>query len=118
MGAPLFVHLHVHSEYSLEDGIIPVKALARRCAERGMPAVAITDHGNLFALVKFYNAARAQGVKPLIGSEVWVHDGAEPEQPVGLILLCMDKTGYRNLSRLLSRAYLEGSRHGRPQIDA
>jgi DNA polymerase-3 subunit alpha len=118
MRAPQFVHLHVHSEYSLEDGIIPVKALARRCAERGMPAVAITDHGNLFALVKFYNAARGQGVKPLIGSEVWVHDVAEPEQPVGLILLCMDKTGYRNLSRLLSRAYLEGSRHGRPQIDA
>ena len=117
MRTPQFVHLHVHSEYSLEDGIIPVKVLARRCAERGMPAVAITDHGNLFALVKFYNAARGQGVKPLIGSEVWVHDVAEPEQPVSLVLLCMDKTGYRNLSRLLSRAYLEGSRHGRPQID-
>ncbi|WP_291521335.1 DNA polymerase III subunit alpha [Acidithiobacillus sp.] len=118
MSAPQFVHLHVHSEYSLEDGIIPVKALARRCAERGMPAVAITDHGNLFALVKFYNAARGQGVKPVIGSEIWVHDAAEPEQPTGLILLCMNKTGYGNLSRLLSRAYLEGGRHGRPQIDA
>ncbi|MHB8236739.1 MAG: DNA polymerase III subunit alpha, partial [Acidithiobacillus ferrivorans] len=118
MSTPRFVHLHVHSEYSLEDGIIPVKALARRCAERGMPAVAITDHGNLFALVKFYNAARSQGVKPLIGSEIWVHDAADLERPAGLILLCMNKTGYGNLSRLLSRAYLEGSRHGRPQIDA
>lgn len=118
MSAPRFVHLHVHSEYSLEDGIIPVKALAKRCAERGMPAVAITDHGNLFALVKFYNAARSQGVKPLIGSEIWVHDAADLERPAGLILLCMNKTGYGNLSRLLSRAYLEGSRHGRPQIDA
>ncbi|MBN6742300.1 DNA polymerase III subunit alpha [Acidithiobacillus sp. MC6.1] len=118
MSTSRFVHLHVHSEYSLEDGIIPVKALARRCAERGMPAVAITDHGNLFALVKFYNAARSQGVKPLIGSEIWVHDAADLERPAGLILLCMNKTGYGNLSRLLSRAYLEGSRHGRPQIDA
>ncbi|MBU2849498.1 DNA polymerase III subunit alpha, partial [Acidithiobacillus ferrivorans] len=118
MSTPRFVHLHVHSEYSLEDGIIPVKALARRCAERGMPAVAITDHGNLFALVKFYNAARSQGIKPLIGSEIWVHDAADLERPAGLILLCMNKTGYGNLSRLLSRAYLEGSRHGRPQIDA
>ncbi|MHB1735089.1 MAG: DNA polymerase III subunit alpha [Acidithiobacillus sp.] len=118
MSVPRFVHLHVHSEYSLEDGIIPVKALAKRCAERGMPAVAITDHGNLFALVKFYNAARSQGVKPLIGSEIWVHDAADLERPAGLILLCMNKTGYGNLSRLLSRAYLEGSRHGRPQIDA
>ncbi|MCK9188886.1 DNA polymerase III subunit alpha [Acidithiobacillus sp.] len=118
MSTPQFIHLHVHSEYSLEDGIIPVKALARRCAERGMPAVAITDHGNLFALVKFYNAVRGQGVKPVIGSEIWVHDAAEPEQPAGLILLCMNKTGYGNLSRLLSRAYLEGARHGRPQIDA
>jgi DNA polymerase III, alpha subunit (EC 2.7.7.7) len=102
----------------LEDGIIPVKALVRRCAERGMSAVAITDHGNLFALVKFYNAARSLGVKPLIGSEIWVHDAADLDRPAGLILLCMNKTGYGNLSRLLSRAYLEGSRHGRPQIDA
>ncbi|OYV81101.1 MAG: DNA polymerase III subunit alpha, partial [Acidithiobacillus ferrivorans] len=118
MSTPRFVHLHVHSEYSLEDGIIPVKALVRRCAERGMSAVAITDHGNLFALVKFYNAARSLGVKPLIGSEIWVHDAADLDRPAGLILLCMNKTGYGNLSRLLSRAYLEGSRHGRPQIDA
>ncbi len=118
MSAPQFVHLHVHSEYSLEDGIIPVKALARRCAERDMPAVAITDHGNLFALVKFYNAARGQGVKPVIGSEIWIHDPVEPERPASLVLLCMNKVGYGNLSRLLSRAYLEGNRSGRPQIDA
>jgi DNA polymerase-3 subunit alpha len=115
---PTFVHLHVHSEYSLEDGIIPVKALAKRCAEKNMPAVAITDHGNLFALVKFYNAARSQGVKPLIGSEIWVHDGADADRPASLILLCMNKTGYANLSRLLSRAYLEGHQQGRPQIAA
>ena len=118
MSEPTFVHLHVHSEYSLEDGIIPVKALAKRCAEKNMPAVAITDHGNLFALVKFYNAARSQGVKPLIGSEIWVHDEGDADRPASLILLCMNKTGYANLSRLLSRAYLEGHQQGRPQIAA
>ncbi|MGE4529723.1 MAG: DNA polymerase III subunit alpha [Acidithiobacillus sp.] len=118
MKAPSFVHLHVHSEYSLEDGIIPVKALAQRCAEREMPAVAITDHGNLFALVKFYNAARGQGVKPLIGSEIWIRDATDADRPSSLILLCMNKTGYGHLSRLLSRGYLEGNQQGRPQIEA
>ena len=118
MSDPSFVHLHVHSEYSLEDGIIPVKALVKRCVEKNMPAVAITDHGNLFALVKFYNAARSLGIKALIGSEVWIHDPADTERPASLILLCMNKTGYGHLSRLLSRAYLEGQQQGRPQIDA
>ncbi|MHB1706809.1 MAG: PHP domain-containing protein, partial [Acidithiobacillus sp.] len=69
---PGFIHLHVHSEYSLEDGIIPVKSLVKRCVASDMPAVAITDHGNLFALVKFYTAARSAGVKPIIGSETWI----------------------------------------------
>ncbi len=118
MSNPTFVHLHVHSEYSLEDGIIPVKALAKRCAEQSMPAVALTDHGNLFALVKFYNAARGQGVKPIIGSEIWIHDATDAERPASLILLCRNKIGYANLSRLLSRAYREGHRQGRPQIEA
>ncbi|PKY10251.1 DNA polymerase III subunit alpha [Acidithiobacillus marinus] len=118
MSDPSFVHLHVHSEYSLEDGIIPVKALVKRCVEKNMPAVAITDHGNLFALVKFYNAARSQGIKALIGSEIWIHDPADAERPASLILLCMNKTGYGHLSRLLSRAYLEGQQQGRPQIQA
>ncbi len=113
---PRFVHLHVHSEYSLEDGIIPVRKLVSRCVESGMPAVALTDHANLFALVKFYSAARAAGIKPIIGSEIWVHDSERPQEPYGLVLLCMDRRGFRNLSRLLSRAYLEGMAGGKPQI--
>ncbi|MCY0872336.1 MAG: DNA polymerase III subunit alpha [Acidithiobacillus caldus] len=111
-----FVHLHVHSEYSLEDGIIPIKALIRRCVDWGMPAIAVTDHGNLFALVKFYQAAREAGVKAIIGSEVWLCTPDQPEDPSSLVLLCRDRTGFRNLSRLLSRGYLEGLRHGRPQL--
>jgi DNA polymerase-3 subunit alpha len=114
---PEFIHLHVHSEYSLEDGIIPVKSLVKRCAARGMPAVAITDHGNLFALVKFYTAARSAGVKPIIGSEVWIANPQDPGRPHGLVLLCMNDLGYRHLSRLLSRAYLQGLRDGRAQIE-
>ncbi|MCE5360656.1 DNA polymerase III subunit alpha [Candidatus Igneacidithiobacillus taiwanensis] len=112
---PGFVHLHVHSEYSLEDGIIPIKKLVQRCVAQGMPAIAVTDHGNLFALVKFYNAARAQGVKPIIGSELWLQ--GEGEAPAAsLILLCRNAAGFRSLSHLLSRAYLEGLVDGKPRI--
>ena len=110
-----FVHLHVHSEYSLEDGIIPVKKLVQRCAEQGMPAVAITDHGNLFALVKFYNAARAQGIKPIIGAELWLQ-GEGAESGSSLVLLCRNRDGFRALSHLLSRAFLEGLQDGKARI--
>ncbi|MEY2340650.1 DNA polymerase III subunit alpha [Acidithiobacillus sp. IBUN Pt1247-S3] len=112
---PGFVHLHVHSEYSLEDGIIPVKKLVQRCAEQGMPAVAITDHGNLFALVKFYNAARAQGIKPIIGAELWMQ-GEGADAGSSLILLCRNSEGFRALSHLLSRAFLEGLQDGKARI--
>ncbi|MDX1592735.1 MAG: DNA polymerase III subunit alpha [Gammaproteobacteria bacterium] len=105
-----FVHLRLHTEYSLCDGIVRVKPLIDAVAGAGMPAVAVTDQSNLFALVKFYKAAVARGVKPIAGVDLWVAD-PDGEAPHRLVLLCQDATGYRNLTRLVSRCYIEG-RHG------
>jgi len=103
---PSFVHLHLHSEYSLVDSTVRIAPLVRRCVELGLPAVAITDQGNLFALVKFFSAAQKAGIKPIAGSDVWVECGERGMQR--LTLLCRDREGFLSLSRLLSRAYLEG----------
>jgi DNA polymerase-3 subunit alpha len=120
-----FVHLHVHTEYSLVDGVVRIESetkddgtlvregLVDACARLQMPAVAVTDQGNLFALVKFYKAALARGVKPLVGVDVLLREPGERVEPSRLVLLCQDERGYANLTRLVSRAYLEGQgRHG------
>ncbi len=104
-----FVHLHVHSEYSLADSTIRIPDLVRRCAELGQPSVSVTDRNNLFALVKFYRAAEAAGLKPIAGADVLVAEGDEP--PALLTLLCRDHAGYLSLSRLLTRAWMQGHRH-------
>ncbi|MDH5445851.1 MAG: DNA polymerase III subunit alpha, partial [Gammaproteobacteria bacterium] len=114
---PSFVHLHLHTEYSLVDGMIRVKPLAQAVAEQRMPAVAVTDQGNLFAMVKFYRAAMATGVKPIIGADIWVHNEQNPNQPSRLVLLCKDNEGYRNLTYLVSKTYLEGQHRGIPILD-
>ena len=106
-----FVHLHVHSEYSLVDSTIRIDQLVAACAAAGMPAVALTDQVNLFALVKFYSAAEKAGIKPIAGCDVWIDDPLERGKPHRLTLLCQDLEGYRNLSRLVSRAWADG-RHG------
>src|SRR4249919_3674364 len=103
-----FAHLHLHSEYSLVDSTIRIPELVERCAAMGQPAVAVTDQNNLFALVKFYKAAEAAGLKPVIGADVLLAEGNEA--PSRLTLLCRDRTGYLTLSRLLSRAWMEGHR--------
>ncbi len=108
-----FVHLHVHSEYSLLDGACRVKSLVRRAKELGMPAVALTDHGTLGGAVKFYSAALEEGIKPIIGLELYMgtdrHSRAGvKERNAHLTLLARDETGYRNLVKLSTRAYLEG----------
>ncbi|MEK8088191.1 DNA polymerase III subunit alpha [Thermithiobacillus plumbiphilus] len=113
---PSFVHLHVHSEYSLEDGITRIPELIKRCRAENMPAVALTDHGNLFGFVKFYRAARAAGIKPIAGSEIWLANPEEGQPPFQLILLCQNNDGYRHLMQLLSLGYLQGLRDGRPEI--
>ncbi len=112
-----FVHLRLHTEYSLCDGIVRIKPLVEAVAAAGMPAVAVTDQSNLFALVKFYKAALARGVKPLAGVDLWVQDGAG-EAPTRLVLLCQDAIGYRNLTRLVSRSYTEGRHGGRILLDS
>ncbi len=109
-----FVHLRLHSEYSLANGVVRIKPLVRAVAAANMPAVALTDQGNLFAMVKFYRAAMAAGVKPIIGVDVWLHNEQEHNQPSRLVLLCQDDTGYKNLTQLVSRSYLEGQHRGMP----
>ncbi len=103
-----FVHLRVHTEYSLSDGLIKVKDLVKRVAAAGMPAVAMTDQSNLFALVRFYDAARNAGIKPIAGCDLWVAGGQPDDAPSRLTLLVQDKQGYRNLTELVSRSYVEG----------
>jgi DNA polymerase-3 subunit alpha len=114
---PAFVHLHLHTEYSLVNGTIRIKPLVQNVAAAGMPAVAVTDQCNLFSMVKFYRAAMAEGVKPLIGVDLWVADQAENRQPGRLVLLSKTHAGYLNLTRLVSRTYTEGQHRGLPVLE-
>src|SRR4029077_10771882 len=112
-----FVHLRLHTEYSLSDSVVRVPELIAAVAAAGMPAVAVTDQGNLFAMVKFYREALKAGVKPLVGVDLLVHEEGERQPPTRLTLLCQSPRGYRNLARLVSRAYLEGQERGTPRIE-
>lgn len=116
MSAVGFVHLHVHSEYSLSDGIVRLNDLVQTAVEQGMPAVALTDLSNLFGVVKFYRDAVAAGIKPIIGADLWLENPADSHKPFRLLLLCQNADGYRALCQLLTRAYLEGQHSGRPCI--
>ena len=87
-GGPTFVHLRLHTEYSLVDGIVRVPGLMRAVAAAGMPAVALTDHGNLFAMVKFHREAEKRGVKPVVGADLWIADGGERAEPVASHAAC------------------------------
>jgi DNA polymerase III subunit alpha len=118
-----FVHLHVHSEFSLLDGLSRIPQLARRAAETGMPALAITDHGAMYGAIEFYQAATAAGIKPIIGVEAYVaprrHTDKEPRidaNPYHMVLLAKDLTGYRNLMEIITRAHLDGYYY-KPRID-
>jgi len=111
-----FVHLHLHTEFSMVDGTVRIKQLVERARELGMPAIAVTDQHNLFALVKFYRAAEAAGIKPIIGADVLLRSPEDPDHISRLVLLCQNRTGYLNLCNLLSRAYLEGQHHGNPYV--
>lgn len=108
MPAVPFVHLHLHSEYSLADSTIRIGELVKRCVALSQPAVALTDLDNLFAAVKFYKAAEGAGLKPIIGADVGLADGNEIASR--MTLLCRDRAGYLTLSRLLTRAWMEGHR--------
>ncbi|MEO5718871.1 MAG: DNA polymerase III subunit alpha [Chthoniobacterales bacterium] len=123
MPADSFVHLHLHTEYSLLDGAVRMKQLMEKAAEQGMPAVAMTDHGNLHGAIEFYQAATAAAIKPIIGVEAYIAPGSIKDRPNSqrdaanhFTLLARDETGYRNLVRLMSTAHLEGM-HYKPRID-
>src|SRR5579864_6790683 len=103
-----FVHLRLHTEYSLIDSVVRVPSLMQAVAAAGMPAVALTDQGNLFAMVKFYRAALEAGVQPIIGVDLMLRGSDDKQGPARLTLLCQDLAGYRNLARLVSRTFLEG----------
>ncbi|MDH5303345.1 MAG: DNA polymerase III subunit alpha [Gammaproteobacteria bacterium] len=115
MTATPFVHLHLHTEFSLQDSTVRIPELMQHCVADGMPAVAMTDLNNLFGMVKFYKKAVAAGIKPLIGVDLRISNDDEPERPFHLVLLCQDTVGYRNLTRLVSRCYLEGQVRGEPR---
>ena len=112
-----FAHLHLHSEYSLVDSTIRIKALVEACVRDGVAAVALTDECNMFALVKFYKACSAAGIKPIGGCDLWISAPDDP-RPWRLTLLCQNREGYLNLSRLVSRAWREGQHGGRALVDA
>ena len=111
-----FVHLNLHSEYSLSDGLIRVRPLVESVADRGMAAVALTDRCNLFGLVKFYRAALAAGVKPIVGAEFQVRAEGDGQGQHRCVLLARDDNGYRNLKRLISQAYQQGQVLGQPTL--
>ena len=112
-----FVHLRLHTEFSLVDSVVRVDELVEAAAAAAMPAVGVTDQNNLFAMVKFYRAALARGVQPIIGVDLHLNEAADPQGPSRLTLLCQDLTGYRNLTRLVSRAWLEGQVKGMPLVE-
>jgi len=114
---PGFVHLRVHTEYSLLDSVVRITPLMGACVAADMPAVALTDEGNLFAMVKFFKAAQKHGIKPVVGADLWLGGSDAAEKPVRLTLLCQDMRGYRSLSRLVSRGYQENQVRGLPRID-
>ncbi|HEV2111263.1 MAG TPA: DNA polymerase III subunit alpha [Gammaproteobacteria bacterium] len=113
---PGFVHLRLHTEYSLGDSVIRVAELMQAAAATGMPALALTDQGNLFALIKFYKEAQAAGIKPLVGADLRVRDGDNGETAL-ITLLCCDHRGYLNLSSLITKSYLEGQARGQPLLE-
>jgi DNA polymerase-3 subunit alpha len=106
-----FVHLRVHTEYSLSDGIVRIKPLLSQTREAGMPAVAVTDNVNLFGMVKFYKTALGAGIKPIVGVDLQIDEGPQ-ETPSRLTLLAQHREGYRNLCDLLTQAYLHGQHRG------
>jgi DNA polymerase III subunit alpha len=128
-----FVHLRLHTEYSLLDGIVRVPELMTAVVAAGMPAVALTDQSNLFAMVKFYKEAQSAGIKPLIGVDAWIrepghqdlryasqtdsHSGAVRVPPSRIVFLCQNLTGYRHLTQLVTRSFLEGQQRGPPMLE-
>ncbi|MGL5949482.1 MAG: DNA polymerase III subunit alpha [Aeromonas sp.] len=116
MSDPRFIHLRVHSDFSMVDGVAKVKPIVSAAAAQGMPALALTDQFNMCGLVRFYGAAHDKGIKPIIGTDFWLQSPELPE-PFRLTLLAMDNIGYQNITLLISRGYLRGHINGQPLLD-
>ena len=114
---PEFIHLRVHTEYSLVDSVVRIGPLMEQTAARGAPAVALTDESNLFALVKFYRAAVSRGIKPIVGADVWVAENVDG-QAGAMTLLCQNRQGYLNLSSLITDSYALGQTSGKPVVQS
>lgn len=117
MSAPSFIHLRVHSDFSMVDGVAKVGPIVKQAGEMGFPALAITDQGNLCGLVRFYGSAHGAGIKPIVGADLWLQSGPMEDQLYRLTVLCQDNTGYQNLTMLISKSYLRGHVQGRPVVD-
>ncbi|MBL8494554.1 MAG: DNA polymerase III subunit alpha [Rhodocyclaceae bacterium] len=114
--APAFVHLRLHSEFSIVDGIARIDDAVARAAKDGQPALALTDLANLFGMVKFYKAARGKGVKPVVGCDVWIENPSDRDKPARLLLLVKSRAGYGRLCELLTQAYLTNKFRGRAEL--
>ncbi|MCL1076981.1 DNA polymerase III subunit alpha [Parashewanella spongiae] len=116
MSEPRFVHLRVHSDFSMSDGVAKVKPILSRAAELKMPAIALTDQNNFCGLVKFYGACHSSGIKPIIGADFWMQS-KESDDLSSLTVIAMNNDGYQNLTQLISQAYLRGEIAGKTVID-
>ncbi len=114
--SPRFVHLRLHTEFSIEDGITRIDDAIAAAAADAQPALAITDLANLFGMVKHYKGCRSKGIKPVIGADLWLSNEAERDKPHRILLLVRTPTGYRQLCELISRAYLENKLRGRAEL--
>ncbi|SDD29925.1 DNA polymerase III, alpha subunit [Cupriavidus sp. YR651] len=117
MSAPRFVHLRLHSEYSIVDGIVRLEDAVKAAAKDGMGALALTDLANAFGLIRFYKEARGSGVKPVVGADVWLTNADDRDKPARMLLLVQDRLGYLNLCTLLSRAWLGNQHRGRAELE-
>ena len=117
MSEPRFIHLRVHSDFSMVDGLAKTKPIIKAAAAQGMPALALTDQMNFCGLVRFYSTAHEAGIKPIIGVDCWVLHPLFPGETSRLLLLAADNTGYQNLTQLISKAYLRGHVDGKPQLE-
>ena len=116
MADPRFVHLRLHTEFSVTDSVVRIDEVVARAAQDGMGALAITDLSNMFGMTKFYQASRAAGVKPILGADVWITNEIDRDKASRLLLLCCSKAGYLNLSKLLSQAWLSNRHRGRAEL--
>src|SRR5262245_12992290 len=116
MAAPAFIHLRLHSEFSIADGTLRIAEAVAAAAADAMPALAITDLANAFGLVKFYKAARANGIKPIFGCDTWLTHEAERDQPFRTLLIAQSHAGYLKLADWLTRAYRSNQYRGRAEM--